>query len=165
MPRFLWRKMCIDAGYPRNVKTCSSEAFHLLAAPHAPGNLTLVSHAGFPAQLQNTEQETLAHPVSSGHTAGCDSATAHTQPQHRAFRRHQPPGSTRAASLMLPRVNQDGKVTPVHASPLNTEVGDDSMLHTTSTGKVSLLLIMCPRANSAWTILYVHSKCLQQTFK
>lgn len=76
-----------------------------------------------------------------------------------------PPGTTRAASLMLPRVNQDGKVTPVHAFPLNTEVGDDSMLHTTSTGKVSLLLIMCPRANSAWTISYVHSKCLQQTFK
>lgn len=120
---------------------------------------------GFPAQLQNIEQEILAHPASSGHTAGCVSATAHTQPQHRAFRRHQPPGSTRAASLMLPRVNQDGKVTPVHAFPLNTEVGDDNMLHTTSTGKVSLLLIMCPRANSAWTISYVHSKCLQQTFK
>lgn len=68
-----WLSQC------QNLKTCSSEAFHLLAAPHAPGNLTL-SCTGFSAWLQNIEQETLAHPVSSGHTAGCNSATAHTQP-------------------------------------------------------------------------------------
>lgn len=48
---------------------------------------------------------------------------------------------------MLPHVNQDGKVTPVHASPSNREVGDANMLHTTSTGKVSLLLIRRPKAN------------------
>lgn len=76
MPWLLCRKMCIDAGYPRNVKTCSS-GFHLLTAQHASGNLTYVSHTGFPAGLQNIEQETLAHPVSSGHTAGWDLATAH----------------------------------------------------------------------------------------
>ncbi|XP_056338780.1 translation initiation factor IF-2-like [Oenanthe melanoleuca] len=59
-------------------------------------------------------------------------ATAHTASTGLS-RGTNPPGSTRAASLTLPHVNQDGKVSPAHASPSNTEVGDANLLHSTST--------------------------------
>lgn len=61
-------------------------------------------------------------------------ATAHTASTGLS-RGTKPPGSTWAENLMLPHANQNRKVTPVHASPSNTEVGDANLPHTTSTSK------------------------------
>lgn len=125
----LWHNNVHRCWLPQERQDMLLRSLHLLAAPHAPGNLTCVSHTGFPARLQNIEQKTLAQSVSSGHPAGCDWARAHTASTGLS-RGIDPPGSTRAASLMLPHVNLYGKVTPVHASPSNKEVGDANMLHT-----------------------------------
>lgn len=43
--------------YHMNIKIRSTEALHLLPAPHAPGNLRLFGHVGFPARVQDASRE------------------------------------------------------------------------------------------------------------
>lgn len=142
---FLCRKTCIDAGYPRNVKTCSSEAFHLLATPHAPGNLshriscTAAEHrAGNPgtrSELWASSRMWLSYSTHS---------------QHWALQRHQPSRQYKSSKSDASTCEPIRKGHFYPCFSLQHRSGwCQHATHNTSTGKVSLLQIRSPKA---WTI-------------
>ena len=162
MPWFLGRKMGTYAGHHMNVKTYSSETLRLLPAPHAPGNLTLFSHAGFPARVQNRSRK----PGTSSELWAYSRRATQLQHTHLTAsavlpRGTKPPrqykSSESDASSREPRPLRH----PIDAFPSSAEVGGANMLHTTGKVSKSPPAKVCLKTNSVWTIIsYIYSKCL-----